>query len=205
VGIVTVKAIAVMVFKEKRGNASHGYHKKYKRNDKRSHSAVNSVPRTAEPLSKKKHKPAPTRMLSKPESIITPFHCQMMIVGHFLMDGAPMQSEWYYGDDGAISKTLTLVGLPRNQASQKLIARVFAEVEDCVGTNTDYAGITKQERQGHSHRPPVILLDDGPIVNMIADCIENGFGLQNTTRHMNLHLTELGRETITVNAVYGCI
>jgi hypothetical protein len=40
---------------------------------------------------------------------------------------------------------------------------------------------------------------------MIADCIENGFGLQNTTRHVNSHLTEPGRETITVSAVYGCI
>jgi hypothetical protein len=40
---------------------------------------------------------------------------------------------------------------------------------------------------------------------MIADCIENGFGLQNTTRHVNSHLTESGCETITVSAVYGCI
>jgi hypothetical protein len=40
---------------------------------------------------------------------------------------------------------------------------------------------------------------------MIADCIENGFGLQNTTWHVNSHLTKLGREMISVSAVYGCI
>jgi hypothetical protein len=56
-------------------------------------------------------------MLSEADSIVTSFQPQMMIRGHFLMDGAPMRSEWY-GDDGAIAKTLTLVGLPRNQASR---------------------------------------------------------------------------------------
>jgi hypothetical protein len=40
----------------------------------------------------------------------------MMIGGHFLKEGAPMHSKWY-GDDGAISKTLTIVGLPWNQAN----------------------------------------------------------------------------------------
>jgi hypothetical protein len=76
------------------------------------------VPREAELRSKKKYKPTPTKIISKPDSVITPFQHQMMVGGHFLMDGAPMRSEWY-GDDGAISKTPTLaVGLPWNQASR---------------------------------------------------------------------------------------
>ncbi len=176
-GIVTVNGIviAVMGFKKK-GNATVGCKKKYEKNSRRGRKGANSVPPIAGPQSKKKYKPCPTNMLSDPDSLITPFQRRMMIGGHFLKEGAPMQSEWY-GDGGAISKTLTIVGLPRNQASQRLIARVFAEVEDCIYTNTDYAGITKQERECRSHRPPVIPLDDDPIVNMIADCIENGFGL----------------------------
>lgn len=204
-GIVTANGIviAVMGFKKK-GKATVGYKKKYEKHSKRGRTAANSVPRIAESQSKKKYKPCPTNMLSDPDSLITPFQRRMMIGGHFLKEGAPMRSEWY-GNDGTISKTLTLVGLTPNPASRRLIARVFAEVEDCVYNNTDYAGDTKQDRQGRSHRPPVISLDDDPIVNMIADCIENGFGLQNTTRHVNSHLTESGRATITVSAVYGCI
>jgi hypothetical protein len=111
-------------------------------------SPLNWVPGKAEQLSKKKYKPAPTRMLSKPDSSITHYQHRMMIRGHLLIEGAPMWSEWY-GDNGTIAKTLTLVGLPWNQASWHLIAQVFAEVENCINSNTDYSGITKEDR------PPV--------------------------------------------------
>jgi hypothetical protein len=134
-----------MGFTARGKKASVGYKKKYKNHLKHGGVPLNSVPHTADPQSNKKHKPAPTRMLSKADSVVTSFQCRMMIGGHFLMDGAQMQSEWY-GDDGAIAKTLTLVGLPRNQASRRLIARVFAEVENCIVSNTDYAGITKKDR-----------------------------------------------------------
>jgi hypothetical protein len=106
----------IMGFTTRGKKAYVGYKKKYKNNLKRGGVPLNSVPCTADPLSNRKYKPDPTRMLSDADSVITPFQRRMMIGGHFLMDGTPMQSEWY-GDDGAISKTLTLVGLPRNQAS----------------------------------------------------------------------------------------
>jgi hypothetical protein len=81
VGIFTVEAVvvAVMVFKKRGKNASLGYNKKYNRKSKRGLSPVNSVPREAQPHSKKKYKPTPTKMLSEPDSVITPFQRRMMI------------------------------------------------------------------------------------------------------------------------------
>jgi hypothetical protein len=74
VGIVTANGIviAVMGFKKK-GNAAVGYKKKYEKNSKRGRTAANSVPREAEPQSKNKYKLTPTKMLSEPDSVITPF------------------------------------------------------------------------------------------------------------------------------------
>ena len=97
-------------------------------------------------------------MVGKIDDDITPFQRRMMIGGHWLLEGAPMQSEWY-GNDGMIAKTLTLVGLPRMQANHHLIERVFKEVDNCISTSTNYAGVMKQEREGHSHRPPVIAFE----------------------------------------------
>jgi hypothetical protein len=49
----------------------------------------------------------------------------------------------------------------------------------------------------------VIEMNDTFLCWLIADCVENGFGLQHMTRHMNAHLVEMVKTIIPASSVFG--
>jgi hypothetical protein len=66
----------------------------------------------------------------------------------------------------------------------------------------DYNGIARSQEQTCGS-PPVIEMNDTFLCRLIADCIENGFGLHNTTRHVNAHLVEMAKPIVTASAIFG--
>jgi hypothetical protein len=115
--------------------------------------------------------------------------------------GAPFRSEWH-GKDGTISRIRIILGLPYSSSNQRFILNSLVEVLYCVQNNIDYNGIPRSQEQTQG-RPPVIDVNDKFLCRLIADCVENGFGLQNTTRHVNAHLVEMAMPIVTASAVFG--
>jgi hypothetical protein len=128
----------------------------------------------------------------------------MGIALQFMLLDCPTRSEWY-GRGGTISYVRKIVQLPYSTNNIDIISSVFDEVSHCVVNGLDYDGMSRKQDANKGGRKPVVDINDQVLITMIADLIENGFGLRNTLCLVNGHLEESGHESISMSALCGAI
>jgi hypothetical protein len=140
--------------------------------------SANSYPRCPDPVRNPKKKSQKTQLQDRDEAISKKI-TRMGIALQFMSLDCPTRSEWY-GRDGTIAYVRKMVHLPYSSNNIDIIRSVFEEVSHCVVNGLDYDGMSRKQDANKGGGKPVVDLEDKVLTTMIADLIENGFGLRNT-------------------------
>lgn len=106
---------------------------------------------------------------------------------------SPPRTEW----DHCSEKIMELLTLPRH--SKSMVLKVLDEVERADKEGYAYDGSLRREGRKQTN----MIEENSLLSNMIADLLETGTSVSDTTLIINEHLVQSNKEIVTRAAVYG--